>query len=663
MDADRPAEERIAELERDLAEARRAYAELREERAVLLSERDDLGRRLGRLHEPDLRLVSLLSRTGHRLAPPGSLRRRLILAARGGGRAAPAREVPRFDADAEIRAFAERVRRSSAPTVIAIFSATPLVESEGQRPTQLALAMGRRGLPVVFVYWRAPTDARRPQDRLADGILQLPVDEVIRRPEALMRSFPDVERIALFELPWPPLGATFAAARAAGWITAYDALDDWAEFERVGHATWYDEAFERRLLQECDATFAVNEALAARLESLGAAGTEVIRNGVRPGIERVGTTPPLPRGEVTVGYFGHLAGAWFDWQLVADAASARPRWQFYLIGYGGAPEGVTLPPNVALLGRRLQHELAGLAAGWDVAIVPFKAERLAVAADPIKTYEYLAMGLPVVTTGVTAPPGAESFVTKTHSLDDFLAAVETAALLPVEAVAARREYARACAWDARLEALLAGVAKRRRTELAPRADLASARQELRLAPAPIAAGELAPAARGARSWGLAIAWLLAFACSTVVGLRSEWPALRARVSVPFSATATTDRWLGSRGPGLDSASVLAALAELRPSAAVLFVGASGDPRYFQDLYTVSLLAVPREVAGLTCSPTEGTGTATTPLDAELRVGGALYAGMPPPPGSDARLLAPGVWWRRLPAPIAAKAPWTSLCRS
>jgi hypothetical protein len=162
---------------------------------------------------------------------------------------------------------------------------------------------------------------------------------------------------------------------------------------------------------------------------------------------------------------------------------------------------------------------------------------------------------------------------------------------------------------------------------------------------------------------LAIVWLAAFGSSTVLGLRGEWPALQARVSVPFSATATTDRWLFSRGPGLDSATLLGALAELPPSSAVLFVGASGDPRYVQDLYTVSLLAVPREVAALTCGPPDGAGTATIPLDADLRIGGALYAGLPPPAGTVVRPLAPGVWWRRLPTPIAAKAAWTSLCRS
>jgi glycosyltransferase involved in cell wall biosynthesis len=193
------------------------------------------------------------------------------------------------------------------------------------------------------------------------------------------------------------------------------------------------------------------------MKSLGGGGTEVVRNGVRPGIERLGTTQPLARGEVTVGYFGYLASAWFDWELVAAAAALQPTWRFYMIGYGGAPEGVMLPPNVSLLGRRPQHELAGLASGWDVAIVPFKDDPLAAGADPIKTYEYLAMGLPVVITGVHPPPGAESFVTRTASTREFVDAIAAAAALPQSAGLERRAFAATCTWDSRLDALLASL--------------------------------------------------------------------------------------------------------------------------------------------------------------------------------------------------------------
>ena len=98
-----------------------------------------------------------------------------------GSALASAEAAPAPDPAPDLLAFEERVRERGAGTVVAIFSATQLLESEGQRPTQLALALARRGIPVVFVYWRWWDTEWRPQDRLEDGIVQIPIDVVTRR--------------------------------------------------------------------------------------------------------------------------------------------------------------------------------------------------------------------------------------------------------------------------------------------------------------------------------------------------------------------------------------------------------------------------------------------------------------------------------------------------
>jgi len=343
--------------------------------------------------------------------------------------------------------------------VAAIVSATQLIEGEGQRPTQLALELSQRGIAVVFVYWRWWRHEWRPQDRLAEGIVQVPIDVVTEYPDALTAAFAGLSRVLMIEFPHPGLFELLAAANAVGWTTVYDVLDDWEEFHRVGQAVWYDAEFERHVINAADAVFAINETLATRLHGLGGEGVQIVRNGRRTGIETVREPRPLARGEVTVGYFGYLAGAWFDWELVAAAASRRPAWRFYLIGYGGHPEGVALPDNVELLGKQPQGDLAAFAAHWDVAIVPFRPDRLAAGADPIKTYEYLAMGLPVVCTGVYPPPGGERFVDRADGVEGFLAALERAAALPSAAAAERRVFAAACTWERRLDELLAALAR------------------------------------------------------------------------------------------------------------------------------------------------------------------------------------------------------------
>jgi polysaccharide pyruvyl transferase CsaB len=481
------AEERAGRLEA-LGHEREAFGHerdaLREQRDILLGERNDVARRLNEIERTIAwRLVSRFWRLMRTLFPEGSRRRAVyragrrlagrllgIRAASAAATAAPHGEAggdaagvsstgePLPDPRADLLRFEDQVRRSGARRVVAIFSATQLLESEGQRPTQLALTLARQGIPVVFVYWRWWDTEWCPQDRLDEGIVQIPIDIVAQRPETVTGAFAGMERIALFEFPWPGFFETLAAANSSGWITVYDVLDDWEEFHRVGQAIWYDEEFERHMIDATDATFAINEFLAGRIRELGGTAVEIVGNGLKPGLEVVREPRPLDRGEVTVGYFGYLAGAWFDWELIAEAARRRPAWRFYLIGYGGSPEGVRLPDTVHLLGKQPQRDLAAYAANWDVAVIPFKPDRLAAGADPIKTYEYLAMGLPVVATGVHPPAGGESFVTRAEGAEEFVRALESAAARkdPGE-VEARRAFAASCTWDHRLDTLLASV--------------------------------------------------------------------------------------------------------------------------------------------------------------------------------------------------------------
>jgi polysaccharide pyruvyl transferase CsaB len=452
------------------AERERLRQELeiqRQLRDQILRERNDLDRRLTAVERTLVyRFATRFWSLMRALFPEGSGRRRVYRLGRraagkllgvGAATPVPAEDAP--DARADLLRFAERVAAASAPRVVAIFSGTQLLESEGQRPTQLALSLARRGVPVVFVYWRWREDEQCPQDRLEEGILQIPIDVVVRHPETLTGAFSGRERIALFEFPYPGFFATLSAANSAGWITVYDVIDDWEEFHRVGQAIWFDDEFERHLIGACDALFAINGELARRVRALGGPGVEILGNGLKAGISEIREPRPLARGEVTVGYFGYLAGAWFDWELIAGAARRRPTWRFYLIGYGGSPEGVALPANVELLGKQPQADLAAFAAHWDVAVIPFKPDRLAAGADPIKTYEYLAMGLPVVVTGVPPPVGGEAFVERTEGIEGFLLAIERAAAQGTpEAKEARRAFAATCTWDHRLDALLAALA-------------------------------------------------------------------------------------------------------------------------------------------------------------------------------------------------------------
>jgi glycosyltransferase involved in cell wall biosynthesis len=126
------------------------------------------------------------------------------------------------------------------------------------------------------------------------------------------------------------------------------------------------------------------------------------------------------------GLFGYLSEAWFDWDPDVAGCPRAPTWRIYLIGYGGNGRH-RLPDNVTLLGRVDPRHLSAHAAHWDVGIIPFKPSTLAADADPIKAYEYLAMGLPVVSTGCPPPAGAEALVHRAEGAADFIHQVRRAA--------------------------------------------------------------------------------------------------------------------------------------------------------------------------------------------------------------------------------------------
>jgi glycosyltransferase involved in cell wall biosynthesis len=98
-----------------------------------------------------------------------------------------------------------------------------------------------------------------------------------------------------------------------------------------------------------------------------------------------------------IGYYGAISD-WFDMNIVAHCARSRPEWNFVLIG---ATFGADLKPvdglkNVHFLGEKPYAELPGYLAYFDVCTIPFKLIPLTLATNPVKFYEYLSAGKPVV---------------------------------------------------------------------------------------------------------------------------------------------------------------------------------------------------------------------------------------------------------------------------
>jgi glycosyltransferase involved in cell wall biosynthesis len=105
--------------------------------------------------------------------------------------------------------------------------------------------------------------------------------------------------------------------------------------------------------------------------------------------------------------------------------------------------------------------MPGIIAGWDVGLIPYRVSEETRHASPLKLYEYLAAGLPVVTADVPAVrpfAGLVEIVADPHrgtgGLEETVAAIERGLAADSPAArAARRAAVREHSWDARVESL------------------------------------------------------------------------------------------------------------------------------------------------------------------------------------------------------------------
>ncbi|HYR75271.1 MAG TPA: glycosyltransferase [Pyrinomonadaceae bacterium] len=160
-----------------------------------------------------------------------------------------------------------------------------------------------------------------------------------------------------------------------------------------------------------------------------------------------------------VGYYGAIAD-WFDSDLVADLAERRPDWNFLLVGstFSGDIGRLARLPNVVLPGEKPYSEIPGWLSRFDVAIIPFKRGPLTDATNPVKAYEILAGGKPLVSVPIPEMTAFASLVRLASTAEEFEKEI-TAALDEngPELVAKRRAFASEHTWQKRYEILAPAV--------------------------------------------------------------------------------------------------------------------------------------------------------------------------------------------------------------
>ena len=126
---------------------------------------------------------------------------------------------------------------------------------------------------------------------------------------------------------------------------------------------------------------------------------------------------PHPR----IGFFGNLRDQLVDFDLLERLARELPHVQVVLVGDATrAMERLTAHSNIHWFGFRPYNDVPRYGAGFDVAIMPWNDNEWIRNCNPIKLKEYLALGLPVVSTDFPEVRRYESVVRIARDADDFV---------------------------------------------------------------------------------------------------------------------------------------------------------------------------------------------------------------------------------------------------
>jgi len=260
----------------------------------------------------------------------------------------------------------------------------------GRRP-QMPLADGLLAYtppPVLPVYYNRAVNAAN--QRLLLGYLRGCLSRLGWRPDVLWTFWPNT---------------AYLVGRLGERVSVYHCIDD---FAAVGYPLTSRRAIARMETQQCRKVHLIltrTVALTAAKRRLNA-NTHLLPGGVdtdRFDPSRVAAPPAevtnLPRPRV--GFVGTIDDR-LDVALLAKCAGALPAASLVLVGpikrHRVNVRSLRKLPNVHFLPPCTHAEVPSLVAAFDVCLIPYRVNEYTRALSPIKLYEYLAMGKPVVAT-------------------------------------------------------------------------------------------------------------------------------------------------------------------------------------------------------------------------------------------------------------------------
>lgn len=314
--------------------------------------------------------------------------------------------------------------------------------------------------PIAENVYEVEIAARYPLDIFHEVIEGKDAELALGALDDLRREFSINEAVSYVMIPsWSQ--AALETRSRWGWRVAYDCMDEWENFPGIKPASL--EA-EHRLVAECDLLVVTAQRLAEKWRWRSEAGKPIVlaRNAADFDFYASRCQPNSLLSDIqhpVVGYFGAIAD-WFDVDLLAEVARQRPNYSFVLLGgvFDVDVSRLQALPNVKLLGQQPYETMPQYLFHFDVCTIPFKINPITEATDPVKLYEYLSGGKPVVATGMSELEHYREHVYLADNAEDFAAKLDAAIAendpaLPEQ----RRALARQHTWKNRYDRIEDGL--------------------------------------------------------------------------------------------------------------------------------------------------------------------------------------------------------------
>jgi glycosyltransferase involved in cell wall biosynthesis len=149
-----------------------------------------------------------------------------------------------------------------------------------------------------------------------------------------------------------------------------------------------------------------------------------------------------------------------DLELLSELAVARPDWYLVLLGPVSpdsrqSMERLRARSNVSWFGPVSYERLPAYVAHFDVGLIPYRSNKYTASCFPLKLYEYMASGLPVVVSGLPSLPDLRPDVVSATGVEEMIDAIQSQLERCTAAdVERRRRLAAQHTWSHRAEQLL-----------------------------------------------------------------------------------------------------------------------------------------------------------------------------------------------------------------